>query len=73
MTQEQFYSEIAVLMAKYQADHNSTITKDEIEAQKCLIDAAKELLVYHDYAKAQIHMAKAIGYLNNPLAESIVR
>ena len=53
MTQEQFYAEIATLRAKYQADQNATITKDEIEAQKCLIDAAKELLVYHDYAKTQ--------------------
>ena len=52
-------------MTKYQAVQNATITKDEIEAQKCLIDAAKELFIYHDYAKAQAHMVTAIAYLDS--------
>ncbi len=65
MTQEQFYAEIAALRAKYQSDSNTNLTKDEIEAQKCLIDAAKELFIYHDYAKVQVYMTKAIGHLVN--------
>jgi len=65
MTQEQFYAEIVTIMAKYQADNNLTITKDEIDAQKCFIDAAKELFIYRDYTKTQGYLAEAIAYLDN--------
>lgn len=65
MTQEQLYAEIIALIAKNQIDHDNRIDKEFKEAQKSLLDAAKELFVNHDKEMALAHLSATIAHLSS--------
>lgn len=66
MTQEQLYAEIIALIAKNQIEQDNRVSKDFKEAQKSLLDAAKELFVNHDKEKALVHLTATIAHLSSP-------
>lgn len=65
MTQEQLYAEIIALIAKNQIEQDHRIGKDFKEAQKSLLDAAKELFVNHDKEKTLVHLTATISHLSS--------
>lgn len=65
MTQAQLYSEIISLIAKNQIEQDHGIDLNLKEAQKELLDAAKELFVNRDKEKTLFHLAKTAEFLSN--------
>lgn len=64
MTQAQLYSEIISLIAKNQIEQDHGLDLNLKEAQKELLDAAKELFVNRDKEKTLIHLAKTTEFLS---------
>lgn len=64
MTQAQLYSEIISLIAKNQIEQDHGLDLNLKEAQKELLDAAKELFVNRDKEKGLIHLAKTADFLS---------
>lgn len=65
MTQEQLYGEIIAMIAKNQIEQSNHLDKSIREAQKNILDAAKELFINHDKIKARIYLAEAMSYLSD--------
>lgn len=65
MTQEQLYAEIIALIAKNQIEQDRQLEKDIKEAQKSLLDAAKELFVNRDKDKTIAYLNQTILHLSS--------
>lgn len=56
-------AELLSLLAKYQIEQDGSLDDRLKEAHKELIDAVKELFVYHDEDKTLLHIAKVVELL----------
>lgn len=56
---------MCAMMAKFQVEQDPRINKDMKEAQKDLLDTAKELFVNNDKDKALVHLTETISRLSS--------